>query len=202
MNAQCCSDFAARAAALNVLVVGAERSDEFADAMRLVHHGHKVVAVNPYASRAARSFAKDGGTFVRATVECLPLALGSFDLICENYPYTVARMKGVCEDNSCPVWLSARAIRAYAMARLRHLAPGGRWILFTESPGFADALRSIVDSDHSIRRTFSVRMVRLISDEAPQSSYPRLTTRFKVILRRHSTASRRISSEPARKAYS
>ena len=201
MNAQCCSDFATRTAALKVLVVGAERSDEFADAMRLVRRGHKVVVVNPHTSRAAGSFAKDGGTFVRTTIECLPPALGSFDLICENYPYTVARIKGVCRDSPCPMWLSARAIRAYAMARLRYLAPGGRWIMFTESPGFADGLRAIVRGDYSIRRAFSLRIVRLISDEAPQSSYPRLTTRFKVILRRRFAASRRSSSEPARKAY-
>jgi hypothetical protein len=196
------SDFLPQSLGQNVLLVGAERSDEFADAMRLVRQGHKVVVVNPHASLAARRFAKDGGTFVPTTIERLPLALGSFDLICENYPYTVARVKGVCEEDPCPLWLSARAIRAYAMARLRYLAPGGRWIVFTESPGFAGALRSIVRRDQAIRRKFSFRIVRLINAEAPQSSYPRLSTRFKVILQRHPAESHRTSSVPARKAYS
>ena len=202
MNAQRCSDFAPRAGSLNVLMVGAERLDEFADAMRLVRQSHKVVVVNPRASLAARSFAKDGGTFVPTTIECLPLAFGSFDLICESYPYTVARVEGVCEEDPCPLWLSARAMRAYAKARLRYLAPGGRWIVFTESPGFAGALRSIVHRDQAIRRNFSFRVVRLITDEAPQSSYPRLPTRFKVILQRHPAESHRTSSVPARKGYS
>ena len=199
---QCCSDFLPQSLVQNVLLVGAERSDEFADAMRLVRQGHKVVVVNPHASLAARSFAKDGGTFVPTTIEYLPIAFGSFDLICENYPYTVARVEGVCEENPCPVWLSARAMRAYAMARLRYLALGGRWIVFTESPGFAGALRSIVHRDQAIRRNFSFRIVRLITDEAPQSSYPRLASRFKVILQRHPAESHRTSSVPARKAYS
>jgi len=199
---QCCSDFSPLRPVRNVLLVGAERPDEFADAVRLVRQGHKVVVVNPHASLAARNFAKDGGTFVRTTIECLPFALGLFDQICENYPYTVARVKGVCEEDPCPLWLSARAIRAYAMARLRYLAPGGRWIVFTESPGLAGALRSIVRRDQAIRRKFGFRIVRLISTEAPQSSYPLLPTRFKVILQRHPAESHRTSSVPARKAYS
>src|SRR6202521_2450521 len=153
------SDFLPQSLGQNVLLVGAERSDEFADAMRLVRQGHKVVVVNPHASLAARRFAKDGGTFVPTTIERLPLALGSFDLICENYPYTVARVKGVCEEDSCPVWLSTRAMRAYAMARLKRLAPRGRWIAFTESPDFAKALRSFVHQEPDIRRNFSVRIV-------------------------------------------
>lgn len=202
IRSQRCSDFAARTAALNLLIIGAERSDEFADAKRLVHQGHKVVAVNPYASLAARNFAKGGGTFVHTTIECLPLVFGSFDLICENYPYTVARVEGVCEENPCQLWLGARAMRAYAVARLRYLAPGGRWIVFTESPGFADALRSIVHRDQAIRRNFSCRIVRLIADEAPQSSYPRLPSRFKVILQRHPAESYRTGSVAARKACS
>src|ERR1700756_4696377 len=96
------SDFLPQSLGQKVLLVGAERPDEFADAMRLVRRGHEVVVVNPRASLAARGFAKDGGTFVRTTIECLPLALGSFDLICENYPYPVARVKGVCEEDPCP----------------------------------------------------------------------------------------------------
>jgi hypothetical protein len=40
------SDFLPQSLGQNVLLVGAERSDEFADAMRLVRQGHKVVVVN------------------------------------------------------------------------------------------------------------------------------------------------------------
>jgi hypothetical protein len=165
-----------------VLMVGSERSDEFADATQVLARGHNVTVVNPRESPAAFRFAGRGGTFIRCPIERLPLTLGPFDVICENYPFTVARVEGVCEDGLCPVWLSARLMHAYAMARLRHLAPGGRWILFTESPGFARALRSIVRRDLGIRRNFNIRIVPLTNGESPRSLYPRLTTRFKVIL--------------------
>ena len=184
MNAQCCSEFAARTPAHNVLIVGAERSDEFADAMRLIRQGLKVVVVNPQLSLAADTFAKNGGTFVHTRIECLPLGVGSFDLICENYPYTIARVEGMCEEDPCPMWLSASAMRAYALARLRHLAPRGRWIVFTESQGFARGLRSIVQRDPGIRRNFTIRIVPLRPEEAPRSSYPHLATRFKVVIQR------------------
>jgi hypothetical protein len=198
---QCCSDFSSLRRVRNVLLVGAERPDEFADAMRLVRQGHKVMVVNPHASLSARNFAKDGGTFVRTTIECLPFALGLFNLICENYPYTVARVKGVCEEDPCPVWLSTRAMRAYAMARLKRLAPRGRWIAFTESPDFAKALRSFVHQEPDIRRNFSVRIVSLTGDGAPRSAYPYLTTRFRLIFRRHPPKSRRTSIPAARITY-
>jgi hypothetical protein len=198
---QCCSDFSPLRPVRNVLLVGAERPDEFADAAWLVHQGHKVVVVNPHATLAARKFAKDGGTFVRTTTECLPFALGLFDLICENYPYTVALVEGMCGEDPCPMWLSARAIRDYAMARLKRLAPHGRWIVFTESPGFAGALRSFVHQDTDIQRTFSFRMVSLTSDRAPRSAYPYLTTRFKLIFQRHPTQSPRTSIPAAGTTY-
>jgi hypothetical protein len=185
MSVQRCSDFARRAADLNVMVVGAERSEEFAEAGRFERLSGNVVVVNPRKSVAARRFARAGGYFMQRAIERLPLTLGPFDLICENYPYTVAQVEGVCEDDPCPVWLSARAIRAYAMARLRHLARGGRWILFTESPGFARALRSLFHRDKGIRSDFNVQVVPLTRGEAPRSSYPRLSTRFKVIIQRH-----------------
>ena len=202
MQPQRCSTFAARAKALNVLMVGSERRDEFQDAMRLCGLGHSVIVVNPREGASARRFANAGGTFIRKTIERLPLALGPFDLICESYPYTVARVECFCEEVPCPVWSSTLAMRAYAMPRLRRLAPGGRWIVFTESPGFACALRSIVPRDSIIQQNFSVRIVPLTNAEAPQSLYPRLSTRFKVICRRHPAESHRNSSVPARKAYS
>jgi hypothetical protein len=184
---QCCSHFLPRHPVQNVLILGAERPDEFADAVRLARYGHSVIVVNPRESIAARRFANAGGSFIRSTIERLPLTLGPFDLICENYPYTVAQVEGVCEDDPCPVWLSARAIRAYAVARLRHLAPDGRWILFTESPGFARALRSIVHRDPVIQSNFSSRIAQVRAGAAPPSSYPRLATRFKVVFQRYPT---------------
>jgi hypothetical protein len=181
-------------------MIGSERFDEFADAVRLGGRGHSVSVINPRKSAAARRFVNAGGTFIQTTIERLSGTLGLFDLICENYPYTVARVEGVCEDDPCPMWLSTRAMRAYAMARLRHLAPRGRWIVFTESPGFARALRSTVCRDQVMRRKFSVRIVLLTGDEAPRSSYPQLSTRFQVIFQRRPAELRRISGLPARTA--
>jgi len=167
-----------------VLIVGAERSDEFDDAKRMALHGHSVTIVNPRDTAVAARFEREGGSFIRSTIERLPTELGPFDLICENYPYTVARVAGACDDKPCPIWLSRREVRAYATARLKHLAPTGQWIVFTESPGFTYALQSIVRNDETIRRHFNVRVVRLTKRQAPPSSYPHLTSRFKLVFKR------------------
>jgi len=180
-------------------MVGAERSDEFMDALRLAGRGHRVVVVNPRQTIAARRFASAGGAFIRSAIERLPLALGPFDLICENYPFTVGLVKGVCEEDPCPVWLSTRRMRAYAMARLRHLGPRGRWIVWTESPGFAAALRSLVQRDDAIRRRFSVRIVPLATAEGPRSSYPHLSTRFQVMFQRRPAGLRGSTRLPPRR---
>jgi hypothetical protein len=166
------------------LFVGAEHEREFAQALRLAETNREVIVVNPRESVAARRFSDAGGTFIPTAVDRLPLALGPFDCVCENYPFTVRRIKGLCEDDPCPVWRSSRAMRQYAMARLRRVAPGGRWIVFTESPGFARALRSLVHRDPTVARAFTVRIVSLSKEEAPLSLYPRLTTRFKVVVQR------------------
>jgi hypothetical protein len=184
MKAQRCSDFAPRLGSLNVLIVGAERSDEFADAGRFAARGHQVTVVNFRESVAARRFQDAGGTFVQSRIERLPLTLGPFDLVCENYPYTVARVEGVCESDPCPIWLSIRAIRTYAVARLRRLASGGRWILFTESPGFTGALRWVIGHDPGIRRNFRIRTIPLKKEDAPPSCYARFHTRFQIIFER------------------
>jgi hypothetical protein len=195
---QLCSGFAPKDRASNVLIIGAERSDEFSDAARLTKQFHSVIVVNPRETAAARQFVSEGGTFIHNAIELLPPALGPFNLICENYPYTVARVEGVCHEKPCPIWLSECEVRAYAMARLKRLAPRGRWIVFTESPGFARALHSIGRDDRTIRHGFSVHVVRLVNDEAPQSAYPRLATRFKVIFRRRRANPRRTRSVYAR----
>ena len=184
-NAALARVIAPRSRALKVLMIGAERPDEFAHAMRMAGRGYSVIVVNPRESFAAHQFANGGGTFIRTTIERLPLRLGPFDLICENYPFTVSLVEGVCQDDPCPMWLSARAVRAYAIARLRHLASCGQWIVFTESPGFARALLSIVRRNQAIRHNFAARIVLLTSGEAPPSSYPRLSTRFQVTFQRY-----------------
>src|SRR4029077_4777490 len=83
-----------------ILFVGAESADEFANAMRLARHGHKVVVANPYPSSAARRFAGAGGVFMQTSIEWLAPS-AHFDLICENYPFTLRQIEGVCEINPC-----------------------------------------------------------------------------------------------------
>ena len=191
---QGCSDFVPACPAQNVLFVGAERWDEFADAMWLADRGHRVLVVNPHESVAARDFANTGGAFLQTTIARIPLTRGPFNLICENYPFTLTRIERVCEDDPCPRWFSTRTMQTYAMARLKRLAQGGRWIVLTESPGFAQALRSMIHRHDTLRRTFSVQIIPLSSDEAPRSAYPHLTTRFRVSIQRRPEEQRRIYS--------
>jgi hypothetical protein len=95
----------------NVLFVGAERQDEFADALRLSCQGHNVIVVNPKVTPAAKRFIANGGKFVRTRIEELPPACGCFNIICENYPY--------------PSGQHYVPPRAFGLARLSRLAPGG-----------------------------------------------------------------------------
>src|SRR5229473_763789 len=110
---RCSSDSFLSLPAMSILFVGAERPDEFAEAMSLAGRGHRVAVVNPHESVAAHRFSDAGGTFIPTVVERLPLALGPFDCICENYPFTVRRIAGLCDDDPCPVWRSSRAMREY-----------------------------------------------------------------------------------------
>jgi hypothetical protein len=137
---QRCSDFVLPCPPQNVLLVGAERRDEFTDAMRLTGQGHDVTVVNPRATIAAREFQNRGGTFIRAGVEQLPPACRCFDVICENYPYPSG-------EHYVPP-------RAFALARLWRLAPGGRWILFTEAVRFATLLKAVADYDEAVQGRF------------------------------------------------
>jgi transposase len=162
---QRCSDFQRCDVPLRVLLVGAERPDEFRDAIRLVRRGHEVAVINPRLSRAARMFRGEGGWFVRAKVEQLPRALGDFDLICENYPYPSGR-------HFVPA-------TAFARARLARLARGGRWVLFTESPRYTRELRAAVENRPG-GEDFSVRVSRVTENLAPASSYPPVPTRFQL----------------------
>jgi hypothetical protein len=166
---QRCSDFQCNAFPKRVLLVGAERPDEFRDAIRLLRQGHEVAVVNPRASAAAHIFQRAGGWFIPARVEQLPRALGKFDLICENYPY--------------PSGHHMVPARAFARARLARLARGGRWILFTESPRYARALQAAVEHEPDGGK-FSVRVWRVAQELAPASSYPPVRTRFRLIFER------------------
>jgi transposase len=153
-----------------VLFVGAERADEFADAMRLASAGHDVIVINPRETAAARAFRRSGGTFVRARVEQLPTACCRFDVICENYPYPSGR-------HYVPP-------RDFARARLARLVPGGRWVLFTEAARYATLLKAVGDHDAAVQRSFRVGLTGLSSKEAPPSAYPSAGTRFRLVFER------------------
>jgi Lysine-specific metallo-endopeptidase len=170
MRSQCCSDFASPSATQAVLFIGAERTDEFADAMRLVRQGHDVIVVNPRETAAARAFRRAGGTFLRAEVERLPRACCRFDVICENYPY--------------PSGCHYVPPRDFALARLALLAPSGRWVLFTESARYASLLKAVADYDEAVHRKFRASLSSLSPSAAPPSSYPPSNARFRLIVKR------------------
>ena len=169
---------------VSILAVGAERPEEFAAALRRARSCDRVIVVNPRRTRAAKSFVYSGGNFLQAPIEDLPKELGPFDLVFENYPFTVGLVEGVCEKDPCPFWRSSRAVRDYAVPRLKQLRPGGRWILWTESPGLARALRRLVLTGPSLSRHFAVRIHSATRRRAPPSSYPYLQTRYRVIIER------------------
>jgi hypothetical protein len=162
-----CSDCVPPWPSQNVLLVGAERPDEFDDAMRLVRRGHDVMVVNPRETAASEEFQRLGGRFIGTRIEELPPACRCFDLICENYPYPSG-------DHYVPP-------RAFALARLSRLARGGRWILFTEAARFATLLKAVAEHDEAAQGRFSVAMSSVSPHEAPPSAYPRAESRFRLI---------------------
>jgi monoamine oxidase len=165
-----CSDFVPARASQNILFVGAERGDEFKDAMRFVCQGHDVMVINPRETASARAFRRAGGRFTRATIEDLPPKPCRFDLICENYPY--------------PSGSHYVPPRPFALARLSLLKPCGKWILVTESPRYASLLKAIGDYDDDVRAGFRSTLSPLPIDEAPPSAYPRADTRYRLIFQR------------------
>jgi hypothetical protein len=164
------SDFVLAGPPKTVLFLGAERGDEFSHALRLICQGHDVIAINPRETTAAQAFRRAGGRFFRARIEDLPPESCRFDLICENYPYPSGRYY-------VPP-------RAFALRRLSRLAPGGRWILVTESPRYASLLNAVGDYDDAVQRNFTVTLSSLAPDEAPASLYPRGEARFRLIFQR------------------
>ncbi len=154
----------------SVLFIGPERCDEFAHALRLSCQGHNVIAINPRETLAAKKFRRAGGRFIRARLEDLPPKCCRFDLICENYPYPSGR-------HYVPP-------RAFAIARLARLKPGGRWILVTESPRYASLLKAVGAHDGALRSRFRSTLSPLSIDEAAPSAYPRADRRFRLVFRR------------------
>lgn len=167
---QRCSDFVPGCPAQNVLFVGAERQDEFADAMRLVCQGHDVTVANPRVTPAAKRFIADGGRFIRTRIEELPPACGCFDVIYENYPY--------------PSGQHYVPPRAFALARLSRLAPGGRWILFTEAIRCVTLLKAVADYDLGVQGRFRATLSSVSPSEAPPSTCPPVSSRFRLIFKR------------------
>jgi hypothetical protein len=169
-RAERCSDLASPCAARRVLFVGAEQPDEFSDAMRLACRGHDVMVINPRQTAAATAFRAGGGNFVRARIEQLPPGCCRFDIICENYPYPSGR-------HYVPP-------RTLALARLARLAPGGRWILFTESGRLATLVKAVGDYDETVRRRHRVALSSVSPGRAPPSRYPRRSSRYRLIFER------------------
>jgi hypothetical protein len=166
---QRCSDFHCHDSPKRVLLVGAERPDEFQDAFQLLRRGFEVTVVNPRTSQAARSFRRHGGCFLPATIESLPPELAKFDLICEHYPYPTGRYFVPAAD--------------FARARLTRLARGGCWVLFTESARYARQLTAALE-EGAARREFSLRLALVPENLAPASSYPPVKTRLRLIFQR------------------
>jgi hypothetical protein len=155
---------------LQMLFVGSERPEEFREALKLATDGHAVLVVNPRETDAAKSFQLAGGKFLRARIEDLSPHCRGFELIREHYPYPSGR-------HYVPP-------KAFALARLRRLAPGGRWILYTEANRFATLLKAAVDFDSRFIGRFTAELSRIPFDSAPASHYPATHARFRMIFRR------------------
>lgn len=112
-----------------VLVVGAEQPSEFDWAAGLQASGQDVTVVNPHTSPAARQFRQGGGNLITGTVESLP-PQSAFNVIREDFPFPLGRV--------------FQPTRDFAMARISRLAPGGRWVVVTESAEFASTLEGVV----------------------------------------------------------
>jgi len=74
--------------------------------------------------------------------------------------------------------------KAFALARLARLAPGGRWVLFTEAARYATLLKAVGDYDEAVQRRFSAGLSSLAPAQAPPSAYPSTGTRFRLIFER------------------
>jgi len=160
----------ARAAAggprVNVLVVGAETAEEFAYAARAASRGSSVTVVNPQATAAARTYQQAGGNFVQGRIESLPRS-PTFNIIREDFPFPLGRVYSPTAE--------------FVSERLARLAPGGRWVIVTESEEFAATIRAAAESQGA---TVTTRGFAAAHEAAPSSVYPRETSRSAVIVER------------------
>jgi len=137
-----------------VLVVGAERADEFQWAANLQRSGQDVTVVNPQTSAAAQQFREGGGRLITSTVEGLPPD-ATFNTIREDFPFPLGRI--------------FQPTRDFALARISRLAPGGRWVVATESSEFAATLDGVVAS-LGLRVTRTVAPFPPLAHEATPTS--------------------------------
>jgi RHS repeat-associated protein len=151
---------------LDVLVVGAETSDEFAYARDVSARGGNVTVVNPIATAEARAYQRAGGNFVQGRVEQLP-ASARFNLIREDYPFPLGR-------------LFTPSLQ-FVEARVGRLKPGGTWMVVTESSKFVQALEA---AGRYLGASVTVHQIPQAHEATPQSTYPRETTRYVVTFTR------------------
>jgi hypothetical protein len=147
-----------------ILLVGPETPAEFSWAADVASQGHQVTAANPIVTPAARAFIERGGKFVAGPIESLPRA-PTLNLIREDFPVPLARMPQPVAD--------------FATARIERLAPGGRWIVVTEAPEFATTLRYVADQQGMEVTRYELPAAH---EAAPQSAYPRETSRVMLII--------------------
>ncbi|MDQ7802667.1 hypothetical protein Q5425_02915 [Amycolatopsis sp. A133] len=152
-------------AAQNVLVVGAETAGEFGWAADVAAAGQQVTVVNPVITPEAQAYAARGGTVVRGTVESLPQR-PAYTMIREDFPFPLGRMFEPTVE--------------FATARISRLAPGGRWVVTTESVEFAETLQGVAAAQRGTSVT--VREVPAHHEGAPVSQWPRDVTRFILVV--------------------
>lgn len=153
-------------ASQRVLVVGAETPEEFAYARSVAGRGHDVSVVNPKVTSEARAHMARGGRFRAERVEKLPRE-PSFDLIREDFPFPQGRALGPTE--------------SFAAERIARLAPGGRWVLLTESGEFAHTLRAAASRLNVRVNVRQYSRFPEFHEATPASSWPRDPTRFLVV---------------------
>jgi len=144
----------------NILVVGAEQPAEFTYATETAQRGANVTVVNPTATPASQAYAAAGGNFVQGKIEALPPGQ-TFNIIREDFPFPLGR--------------AFTPTVEFAGQRMSRLAPGGHWMVVTESTEFAHTLRGV-----ATRPGFSVAMteVPLYHEATPQSPYAQEPKRF------------------------
>jgi hypothetical protein len=151
-----------------VLVVGAESESEFAYASDLAMRGQQVTVVNPRTTEQAEAYIAQGGNFLKTKIELLPKD-ATFNLIREDYPYPLGQM--------------FQPTTEFAEARLSRLAPGGRWVVVTESSEFAETLEGAVFGKGVSVTKYEIPLP--YHEGMPQSTWPQEANRFIFIIQRN-----------------